>query len=139
MPGWQRRAHDHVCVSLSLWERPLRVCVCAAAICQPSYPRANGQEDEEEVSRTLPHSAPPIHVCVVLAAVSLLLSASVCEPHDSLLSRNARVPPPPGEATCGRTAHTSQEEHRNLVDPASSHMLVSRIKPCMSKYEPLIR
>ncbi len=23
----------------------------------------------------------------------------------------------------------------NLVDPASSHMLVSKIKPCMSKYE----
>jgi hypothetical protein len=24
----------------------------------------------------------------------------------------------------------------NLVDPASSHMLVSKIKPCMSKYIP---
>ncbi len=24
-----------------------------------------------------------------------------------------------------------------LVDPASSHMLVSKIKPCMSKYIPL--
>ena len=24
-----------------------------------------------------------------------------------------------------------------LVDPASSHMLVSKIKPCMSKYKPL--
>ena len=24
---------------------------------------------------------------------------------------------------------------RYLVDPASSHMLCSRIKPCMSKYE----
>ena len=23
----------------------------------------------------------------------------------------------------------------NLVDPASSHMLVSKIKPCMSKYK----
>ena len=23
-----------------------------------------------------------------------------------------------------------------LVDPASSHMLVSKIKPCMSKYKP---
>ena len=27
---------------------------------------------------------------------------------------------------------------RNLVDPASSHMLVSKIKPCMSKYKLLI-
>ena len=26
-----------------------------------------------------------------------------------------------------------------LVDPASSHMLVSKIKPCMSKYEPLYK
>ena len=25
----------------------------------------------------------------------------------------------------------------NLVDPASSHMLVSKIKPCMSKYKPI--
>ena len=25
----------------------------------------------------------------------------------------------------------------HLVDPASSHMLVSKIKPCMSKYKPL--
>ena len=28
---------------------------------------------------------------------------------------------------------------RYLVDPASSHMLVSRIKPCMSKYKHLYR
>ena len=26
-----------------------------------------------------------------------------------------------------------------LVDPASSHMLVSKIKPCMSKYKRIIR
>ena len=25
-----------------------------------------------------------------------------------------------------------------LVDPASSHMLVSKIKPCMSKYEQIL-
>ena len=25
--------------------------------------------------------------------------------------------------------------HTNLVDPASSHMLVSKIKPCMSQYK----
>ena len=28
---------------------------------------------------------------------------------------------------------------RNLVDPASSHTLVSKIKPCMSKYKHLYR
>ena len=27
--------------------------------------------------------------------------------------------------------------YRYLVDPASSHMLVSKIKPCMSKYKQL--
>ena len=27
---------------------------------------------------------------------------------------------------------------RYLVDPASSHMLVSKIKPCMSKYKPVM-
>lgn len=27
--------------------------------------------------------------------------------------------------------------YTHLVDPASSHMLVSKIKPCMSKYKPL--
>jgi hypothetical protein len=31
-----------------------------------------------------------------------------------------------------RRAHGSY-----LVDPASSHMLVSKIKPCMSKHKPL--
>ena len=30
-------------------------------------------------------------------------------------------------------------ESSYLVDPASSHMLVSKIKPCMSKYKPIIR
>ena len=30
---------------------------------------------------------------------------------------------------------TVQAQSCNLVDPASSHMLVSKIKPCMSKYK----
>jgi hypothetical protein len=30
-----------------------------------------------------------------------------------------------------------QEIFTYLVDPASSHMLVSKIKPCMSKFTPL--
>ena len=29
------------------------------------------------------------------------------------------------------------EKASYLVDPSSSHMLVSKIKPCMSKYNPL--
>ena len=31
----------------------------------------------------------------------------------------------------------SNHKDSNLVDPASSHTLVSKIKPCMSKYKPL--
>ena len=31
-----------------------------------------------------------------------------------------------------------QKESSYLVDPASSHMLVSKIKPCMSKHMPLM-
>ena len=34
-------------------------------------------------------------------------------------------------AACGKAAL----EDSNLVDPASSHMLVSKTKPCMSKYK----
>ena len=30
------------------------------------------------------------------------------------------------------------EAHCYLVDPASSHMLVSKIKPCMSKYKQFV-
>ena len=30
----------------------------------------------------------------------------------------------------------SLNERSSLVDPASSHMLVSKIKPCMSQYKP---
>ncbi len=32
-----------------------------------------------------------------------------------------------------------RRRERYLVDPASSHMLVSKIKPCMSKYKPRTR
>ena len=34
-----------------------------------------------------------------------------------------------------RTAFFAEEGCSYLVDPASSHMLVSKIKPCMSKYK----
>jgi hypothetical protein len=39
-------------------------------------------------------------------------------------------------ATCvGATRSPRTETDSYLVDPASSHMLVSKIKPCMSKYK----
>ena len=31
--------------------------------------------------------------------------------------------------------YSAQRTNIYLVDPASSHMLVSKIKPCMSKYD----
>ena len=41
-----------------------------------------------------------------------------------------------GEVLCRLTGkQSSTRAWRYLVDPASSHMLVSKIKPCMSKYE----
>ena len=36
-----------------------------------------------------------------------------------------------------RAVQRGRSASRYLVDPASSHMLVSKIKPCMSKYKPL--
>ena len=37
--------------------------------------------------------------------------------------------------TFGRNCRGALLEDSNLVDPASSHMLVSKTKPCMSKYK----
>ena len=34
---------------------------------------------------------------------------------------------------------TGEYKNSNLVDPASSHTLVSKIKPCMSKYKGYIQ
>ena len=56
------------------------------------------------------------------------------------------VPPPPQAETVNGVPRLAKALHkvpgrssyrawRYLVDPASSHMLVSKIKPCMSKYE----
>ena len=49
-------------------------------------------------------------------------------------SRNADCGP--GSGVFGRSAGTNSRSDSYLVDPASSHMLVSKIKPCMSKYKP---
>ena len=58
------------------------------------------------------------------------------------------TPPPPGcvfstkeqTRTLGRGPSRFDEPRGSyLVDPASSHMLVSKIKPCMSKYKHLYR
>lgn len=44
----------------------------------------------------------------------------------------------PGSASAGSAdTHPITSSIRYLVDPASSHMLVPKIKPCMSKYKPI--
>ena len=41
----------------------------------------------------------------------------------------------PTDVAIAASLGNSRDTH--LVDPASSHMLVSKIKPCMRKYKPL--
>lgn len=61
-------------------------------------------------------------------------SATLCEnervgaPEGGLRNAKAASGPPP--------ARTDAQSNDYLVDPASNHMLVSKIKPCMSKYMP---
>lgn len=53
----------------------------------------------------------------------------------------------PGRCLCVSTQVEGRDDGRRwasprtcyLVDPASSHMLVSKIKPCMSKYKQSIQ
>jgi hypothetical protein len=51
------------------------------------------------------------------------------------LHGNAHIRLPPGR--CPFAPASVQDSY--LVDSASSHMLVSKIKPCMSKYKQLYR
>ena len=39
------------------------------------------------------------------------------------------------QVACASAEQSCVGSDRNLVDPASSHMLVSKIKPCMSQYK----
>lgn len=61
-------------------------------------------------------------------------SATLCEnervgaPEGGLRNAKAASGPP--------QARTDAQSNDYLVDPASNHMLVSKIKPCMSKYMP---
>ena len=50
----------------------------------------------------------------------------VTSPSSIPVDEKARIPCSPSER---------EKKHGNLVDSASSHTLVSKIKPCMSKYK----
>ena len=63
----------------------------------------------------------------------------LCRPDSSrpVLDRPVRTVP----VTLLRLRRLALNRHDGsyLVDPASSHMLVSKIKPCMSKYKQFVR
>ena len=70
----------------------------------------------------------------------------LCRANDRLPRERSAAPPVrPGHRRRQPAALAGGRESRGtgvgryLVDPASSHMLVSRIKPCMSKYKHLYR
>ena len=78
------------------------------------------------------------------------IESSLLQPQkDSFLNRNEKRRPREGLFFCGEagcvcvlkfSTHPPRPTRSNesyLVDPASSHMLVSKIKPCMSKYKQL--
>lgn len=58
-------------------------------------------------------------------------------PDTTILANDCRARLGPGRALRGRpgSCGAGVSEECYLVDPASSHMLVSKIKPCMCKYE----
>ena len=53
------------------------------------------------------------------------------------LAAGVGAPPSPASALVTPRAPARVPHGSYLVDPASSHMLVSKIKPCMSKYKHL--
>jgi len=57
----------------------------------------------------------------------------------ALPDRSTILAPPGGLPGGPRFGGSSSGQDSYLVDSASSHMLVSKIKPCMSKYKQSIR
>ena len=83
----------------------------------------------------------PIEVCQARALLSNR-SQSYIPPKKSAitLSNDAGAAPnqaEPDDERLSRSLACSAQPY--LVDPASNHMLVSKIKPCMSKYKPRTR
>ena len=56
-----------------------------------------------------------------------------------VLSTSGQVTTLPRSGGVSRPASGTAAQDSYLVDSASSHMLVSKIKPCMSKYKQSIR
>ena len=77
------------------------------------------------------------HVVFLLSSVGV----SVCSESRIMLFYGSAVKSLPKNLTVSNHCGMSPSGlmlaavNRNLVDPASSHMLVSKIKPCMSQYK----
>jgi hypothetical protein len=94
-------------------------------------------------SSTVPREDGPAELCIRASALwKSSLGSKVgsdrangrFEPKDPLCRDSGRIVVM-NPAASGRLAFGLQGSY--LVDPASSHMLVSKIKPCMSKYKQL--
>ena len=83
----------------------------------------------------------PLWLCTTLKVENSSLIAAVLKRHTfTPLHEGASAQQPLAlrEAPCASVLASRQapwSQRRNLVDPASSHTLVSKIKPCMSKYK----
>lgn len=75
-------------------------------------------------------------------ATTLVFSSVGLESRGSAVAAGPALRPPSEEGACPLSGiriwrfEPSLRRKSYLVDPASSHMLVSKIKPCMSKYMP---
>ena len=80
-----------------------------------------------------------VHLC------TYMIGHSMCQYEGSLLSKigalacrslsynsNKEMKEPLPKAMAPRATAEVERSSSNLVDPASSHMLVSKVKPCMS-------
>ena len=84
----------------------------------------NGARERLEVSR------PALAVQYCLAAERRVANRLACTSHERWWCLLA-----PWAAKRPRLACSARRSQSYLVDPASSHMLVSKTKPCMCKYE----
>lgn len=79
--------------------------------------------------------------CAFARALTLCTTSSRLSGFTPAPSRRRRVGFAPGDARCANDhdellLERAFAERSSLVDPASSHMLVSKIKPCMSQCMP---
>ena len=66
-----------------------------------------------------------------------LLKAASATVGSEPVSRQQTSQRPAAVSAANSQQRSADKEARYLVDPASSHMLVPKIKPCMCKYKPL--